>query len=172
MRQPSSLKMIGVLIFVCAISAAALGYVYTSTEDAIAGNRKKRMEEAVYNVLPGITGYECIKQDPAVYRGISEDATAGYAIMAQGMGFQGDIVLMVGLGPDMDRITGVSVLESVETPGLGDRIKSNGFLGQFRNMDIPNDRSVRIDTITGATISSNAVRRIVSKAVKDAEGIH
>jgi electron transport complex protein RnfG len=69
----------------------------------------------------------------------------------------------------------MEVLESRETPGLGDKIyKDADFVGSFSPLSIdPNIVAVKkgtksrpneIDAITGATISSKAVVRIINEA--------
>jgi electron transport complex protein RnfG len=68
----------------------------------------------------------------------------------------------------------MEVLESRETPGLGDKIqKDPAFLGRFRDLatapriELVKGRASRpneIDAISGATISSKAVVRILTDA--------
>jgi electron transport complex protein RnfG len=73
------------------------------------------------------------------------------------------------------------VLESKETPGLGDKIeKDTSFTGQFRAAATPlrgvkADRATgdphEVDLITGATISSRTVVRIVNNALARLEPV-
>jgi electron transport complex protein RnfG len=69
----------------------------------------------------------------------------------------------------------MEVLESRETPGLGDKIyKDAVFVGGFSALSVEPEifavkkgtksRPNEIDTITGATISSKAVVRIINEA--------
>jgi electron transport complex protein RnfG len=68
----------------------------------------------------------------------------------------------------------MKVLESRETPGLGDKIISDGkFVGQFGQLALDPKVVVvkggahapnQLDAITGATISSRAVGAIVNKS--------
>jgi len=71
-------------------------------------------------------------------------------------------------------VTGMEVLESRETPGLGDKIyKDADFVASFKELMIePEIVAVKkgkrskpneIDAITGATISSKAVVRIINE---------
>ncbi len=166
-KKTSKFKMLVVLASVCLISAAILGYVYMATFQKIEDNRKKRIENAVSEVLQGITDYEKVCTEPVVFKGYRDGRIAGYAVLSNGTGFQGGIVLMVGIDPELKKITGVVVLESVETPGLGDKIRSDDFLVQFKEMAVP----VQVDAITGATISSIAVEKIVNRAIKNVKRI-
>jgi electron transport complex protein RnfG len=170
-KEVSGIRMLAVLGGVCVLSAAMLGFVYKSTEGRIAQNRIKVVQEAVDKVMPGIDNYEQVGEDPVIYRGFTGGEVSGYAVLAKGMGFQGNIVLMVGTDPRVSKISGIIVLESVETPGLGDKIKAEGFLGQFYPMEIPTAGTVSIDTITGATISSVAVEKIINKALEHVKRI-
>jgi electron transport complex protein RnfG len=66
----------------------------------------------------------------------------------------------------VQRLTGLVILENRETPGLGARIAHDeAFLGQFRGRELPlGDLSASVDAISGATVSSRAVMRLVSSA--------
>lgn len=160
-----NMKMIFVLLAVCLVSAAALGFIYGISAGRIEENEKMRIEEAVYKVIPGIDGYEKISSEPLIFRGISEGEVKGYAAHASGIGFQGEISLMAGMDAELEEITGVSILKTVETPGLGDRIREKDFLSQFRGMNIPEEKNLEVEAITGATMSSDAVKRIVKDAL-------
>ncbi len=59
---------------------------------------------------------------------------------------------MVGIGSD-GKITGTKLMENGETPGLGSKTGMPDFTGQFAGKDRSLDG---VETVTGATISSNA----------------
>jgi len=99
----------------------------------------------------------------------------GYAMPAAGPGFQDTIAILYGYKPGEKLVVGMEVLESRETPGLGDKIyKDAEFVGAFSALSIePEIVAVKkgtkskpneIDAITGATISSKAVVRIINEA--------
>ena len=73
------------------------------------------------------------KGDEAVFAGFDADGDlVGYAIPADGPGFQDIIGLLYGYLPAERRITGMEILESRETPGLGDKIyKDAAFVANF-----------------------------------------
>jgi electron transport complex protein RnfG len=68
----------------------------------------------------------------------------------------------------------MEVLESRETPGLGDKIiKDETFVANFRDLAVTPElvavkkrrtRDNEVDAISGATISSNAVVRIINQS--------
>jgi len=98
----------------------------------------------------------------------------GYAIPAAGPGFEVTIGILYGYEPGEKLVVGMEVLESRETPGLGDKIyKAAEFVGAFSALSVePQIVAVKkgtksganeIDAITGATISSKAVVRIINE---------
>ena len=109
----------------------------------------------------------------------------GFAIQAQGMGYQDVISVLYAYSPGEDAVTGFRVLESRETPGLGDYIetrkdknKSRPWITQFAGMSLAtvNDAGWKvrkdggaIDYYAGATVTPRAVTKAVLKAVKWAE---
>jgi electron transport complex protein RnfG len=115
------------------------------------------------------------QRGPAVYVAYEDEGgLLGYAIAADGPGFQDNVRILYGFEPERRRIKGMRVLESRETPGLGDRIfKDRNFVAEF--LDLAVDPEVvlvkgtgegenEVDAITGATISSKAVVKIINAA--------
>lgn len=111
-----------------------------------------------------------------VYAGYAADGRlTGFAIAAGEPGFADVVRLIFGYDPSSHRLLGMKVLESKETPGLGDKIeKDSAFTGQFRTATAPlrgvkPDRATgdphEVDLITGATISSRTVVRIIDNAL-------
>jgi electron transport complex protein RnfG len=115
------------------------------------------------------------KDEPVIYGGYDEQGDfVGYAIPAAGPGFQDTIAILYGYEPGAKLVVGMEVLESRETPGLGDKIyKDAVFVGGFSALSVePQIVAVKkgtksganeIDAITGATISSKAVVRIINE---------
>ncbi len=98
----------------------------------------------------------------------------GYAIPGAGPGFQDTIRLIYGYLPAERRVVGMEILESRETPGLGDKIyKDADFVADFRALAVDprilvvkqgaKTEANQVSAITGATISSKAVVRIINK---------
>jgi electron transport complex protein RnfG len=96
----------------------------------------------------------------------------GWVLKTAGLGYADRIELLVGLDAPAETILGISVLEQKETPGLGDKIRS-GWNRQFAGKRATQDLVVvkgkpsgnEIAAISGATVSSSSVSRIVNKAV-------
>jgi H+/Na+-translocating ferredoxin:NAD+ oxidoreductase subunit G len=99
----------------------------------------------------------------------------GFALSATGNGFQDPVTVMFGYDASAHALIAMKVIANKETPGLGNKIESDsafidGFVGataplegvkKDRGKSRPND----VVMITGATISSRAVIRIINDAV-------
>ncbi len=176
-------RMIMVLTVVGVFSGLSLVYMARYAEPHIARHKQEAIQEAIGRVLPGVVRAEEVHRDGLIlYRGIDASGKlVGYAFITQGPGYQGTIQLMVGVSPDLSELTGMEVLESVETPGLGARITEPEFQGQFRGLKAspgigyvkagrkptPNE----ITAITGATISSRSVVDIVNRGLEEVRRI-
>lgn len=77
----------------------------------------------------------------------------GWVITAQAQGYGGMVPVMVAFGED-GTIRAVQFLANDETPGLGQKVRNEDFSSQFAGKTAEN--AYQIDTISGATISSNA----------------
>jgi len=161
------------------------------TQPAIQRNKAERLRVAVAQVLRAPARFDTLyvvdgaltAERPGgrsgaeqVYVGYAADGRiTGYAIDAAEPGFADVVRLIFGYDATTRQVLGLTVLESKETPGLGDKIeRDTAFGGQFRGAAAPlrgvkPDRATgdphEIDLITGATISSRAVVRIVNNAL-------
>jgi Predicted NADH:ubiquinone oxidoreductase, subunit RnfG len=99
----------------------------------------------------------------------------GFAVSAAENGFQDLVTLMFGYDAAQHRLIAMKVIANKETPGLGNKIESDqNFVNGFVNAAAPikgvkagsakaGDNDVAM--ITGATISSRAVIRIINNAI-------
>lgn len=156
------IKPVIVLTIICIVSSALLGATYTMTKDTIDAATKAATDAAMAAVLPGTGSFEEITVDgvEGVLLAAKESGGLGYAFQVQDKGFGGAYVVMVGIGAD-GKITGTQLLDNSETPGLGSKTGDAAFTGQFIGKDSALEG---VETITGATISSNAFIRCVGTA--------
>lgn len=190
--------MVGIGI-VCAFLIVS---TFEITLPTIEKNKAEALEKAVFKVLPGMTekrtfemteegslmrAHENEVAGEAVYAGYGEDGQlVGLAVEASGQGFADVLRILYGYDPYNQAIIGYHVLESKETPGLGDKIeKDEAFLANFMSLDVTlkEDLSAlqnevkpvkkgkktkpwEVDGITGATISSRAIGNIISESTK------
>ena len=188
--SPSSLRLILTLAIAGLVSGIAIIGIYETTLPTITANKARELREAVFKVLPGVSRMQALvhrdgelvvveapdKDEPVIYGGYDDQSDfVGYAMPAAGPGFQDTIAILYGYKPREKLVVGMEVLESRETPGLGDKIyKDAEFVGAFSALSIdPEIVAVKkgtkskpneIDAITGATISSKAVVRIINEA--------
>ena len=93
----------------------------------------------------------------------------GYAVKGSDPGgYGGDVVLMVGFRADKATVVCYKTLAAAETPGLGMKLNTPEFSGQFAGKDgtalrVRKDGG-EIDAITSATITSRAVCGAIAKA--------
>ena len=133
--------------------------------------------DTLYVVGAAITGSIPVDADPRgfekVYLGYDDAGTpVGFAIPGAEPGFQDLIRLLFGYDPRSNRVIGMRILESKETPGLGDKIeKDAAFVAAFERVTAPiqgvkvgrgQGDEHEIDMITGATISSRTVIAIIN----------
>ena len=84
------------------------------------------------------------------------------ALAGTGKGFNGDISVMVGIGPDA-KLTGISIMTHSETPGIGSRVMEPVFTEQFKKVTVDNPTSV--NGVSGASYSTKGVFAAVEQAV-------
>lgn len=109
-----------------------------------------------------------------VQRGTDGNDVA-YAVPFTGSGLWGTIRGFLAVTANADRIVGIVFTEQQETPGLGGRIDEPAFKEQFRGVAISPATKIayglngdkEIDAVTGATITSNAVMRILNDTLAD-----
>lgn len=99
-----------------------------------------------------------------------------YIFTFRGYGLWGPIEGAINLNKDLKTIERVRIISQEETPGLGGRITEEGYLSQFHNKKVSPRLKVtlrtkaskdnEIDAITGASITSEALVRIINQTVK------
>jgi Na+-translocating ferredoxin:NAD+ oxidoreductase subunit G len=193
-EEPSPTRLVVTLSMAGLIAGLVLAGVYLATKPRIEQNRAEALERAVLEVLPGATHFETIAleqgrlvpvADPsAAPRGSvvyaakdAEGRPVGYAVPAEGPGFMDTIGILYGFDPSRRVIVGMHVLDSRETPGLGDKIITDAaFRRNFEALAVEpaivpvkkgeKTRPNEVDTITGATISAKAVVSILNQSME------
>ncbi len=195
---PSVWHMYRAMVGVGLACALLIVGVYQATGPAIARNRAEALQAAIFRVLPEARSsrsfqvasddrFEALEGDVSngsrlVHAGYDDAGRlVGLAVEAEGMGYQDVIRVLYGYAFERDAIIGIQVLESRETPGLGDKIETDpAFLANFEHLDVSLDEAGsaprnpiepvkrgekqhpwQVDGITGATISSVAIAAIL-----------
>jgi len=172
--------------------------VYEVTRPIIRRNKIEARQQAIFDVLPGAEQSRTFRLTAeGTFAEASPDsegeglAFAGYdqqgelvgiALEAAGMGYQDVVRVLYGYSFSAQAIIGIRVLESRETPGLGDRVETDpAYLKNFVKLDVAltdDGESLRhpiefcrsgekqspwqIDGISGATITSRAIAEMLS----------
>ena len=186
--EPSSARLVATLSFAGLLSGLIIVSVFEATLPTITAYKAKVLREAVFKVLPGTASLKPMvyrdgklavvekapKDEAFIFSGYTTDGKfVGYAIPGAGAGFQDTIRVLYGYLPVPRKVVGMEVLQSRETPGLGDKIyKDLEFVANFDDLAVdPRIVAVKkgqkaapneIDAITGATISSKAIVKIIN----------
>ncbi len=170
----NAVKIILVLTFVSLLSSGILSAVDMLSKDKILRNRKKAIDSAISKVIPAAVE---VVHEGEIYKAFDkEKKVLGYAFLAEGQGYGGGIKMVCAVSPKLDKLLGIEIIESQETPGLGARINKEWFKNQFKGLDIlnkitytkskPSGKS-QIQAITGATISSRSVVHIINRRIEE-----
>lgn len=180
--EASSTKMVFVMTLIAAICGTLIVSAYLFTAERIQKNKNLRLQEAASAVLPCAVKMQTQIDSTSGFRFFegfdSNGKVCGYALEAEGKGFSDIIRTLFAYDPSKKQIVGFKVVESKETPGIGDKILTDtSFLANFRGLDISQPivavkhgkktQAWQIDGITGATISSKAVAKLLQAAVKE-----
>jgi Na+-translocating ferredoxin:NAD+ oxidoreductase subunit G len=191
-KEPTSTRLVASLAVAGFLSGLIIIAIYVATLPTITANKAQELREAVFRVLPGVSqmhkfrydGKQLVNADngkdgdDTVYAGYDDKGRfIGYAIASEGPGFQDTVSLLFGYLPNSRKMVGMQILDSRETPGLGDKIyKDADFVANFDDLATEpmivavkkghKSKPNEIDAITGATISSKAVVRIMNEGIR------
>ena len=173
--EPGMLQLVLVLLIISAVVALLLGVVNYVTAPAIAANEKAKNEAAMAAVLPADS------YTPVDYSGgdtpleaVYQAGDAGYVFQVSPSGsFSGTLTIMVGVSGE-GQVTGVEIVKTAETSGLGANAGKPAFREQFvgasGSVSVSKDGGA-IDALTGATITSRAVCAGVNSALDAAASL-
>ena len=128
------IRIILVLTAVSLFSAAILSLADKLTKDKIEENQKKAINEAIMGIEPKTQKIE--KKDEVYEIFDKNKKLLGFVFLAEGQGYQGTIKIICGLSASLDRLLGIEIIDSRETPGLGARINESWFKKQFSNLKV------------------------------------
>lgn len=198
-KLPSSGRLIATLAGISVLSGLLVVLAFQLTLPRIMQNKKEALERAVFKVLPGAVSKSNFQLNEAgltaltdeqmseanLFAGYGEDgALVGLAMEASARGYQDIVKVLYGFVPSSDCIIGFTVLQSTETPGLGDKVDSDpGFLANFQCLEarvnedgsamrneiitVKNGKKTQpweIEGISGATVTSTAVGKALRES--------
>lgn len=181
-----------ILTAITVISGSLLGLVYEITKEPIAQAQENAKQAAYKAVLAEADSFEDmdVEEEKAfeslVAAGYDADSitgvaaardaggdTIGYVITATSHeGYGGDIEISVGILND-GTVKGIEMLSIGETAGLGMKAKEPEFKNQFQDKQVNvffytksgESGDDKIDALSGATITTNAVTNGVNSAL-------
>ncbi|GHU67439.1 electron transport complex subunit G [Clostridia bacterium] len=168
------------LLVIALVASLLLAGTNMITRGPIAEHTREQTIAARLAVMPGADSFEPVEWPESialtefpslveVYEARSSGELIGYTFLYTPMGYKAEIPVSVGISlPETPGapafITGVTIGDISETSGLGSRIKDEAFLSQFRGVQ-SNLLNEDVDTISGATISSGAVKNAAKNAI-------
>lgn len=187
----SSMRLLSTMGGAGAIAGLLIVLVYQFTLPGILANRAERLESAILEVVPGSQTYHPLyliegaltdtlptgadaRKVEKIYAAVdSSGAVKGYAIPTSEPGFADAVDVIFGFDPGKPGTLGLMILNSRETPGLGDKIEADEWRGQFADAATPvsgvkagqSAKPQDVEMITGATISSRTVIAAINKGV-------
>ncbi|MFO7928078.1 MAG: RnfABCDGE type electron transport complex subunit G [Candidatus Humimicrobiaceae bacterium] len=156
-----------ILTVVVLVSVAVLMFINSLTKPVVAEHKREEINALLQNIYSNMDDYEYTDE---IYKVLEGEEIIGYAFMAKGKGYGGEITIMVGLDKDL-QIKDVTIMSHTETPGLGSRVTENSFTSQFEGLTAEDialaKNDGKIDAVSGATISSEAVVSAVREEMKE-----
>lgn len=169
-----------VMVLICIVITGALAGTNLITKDKIKLQEEKQQTDSMKEVLPA-SSYETktatVDGEEITYY-VADDSgkTLGYIFVTSQKGYGGDDKVMTAINAD-GTIKAVKVLDvSNETPGLGQNTGNAEWYSQFSGLNGKKNVKVvkngakkennEINAVTGATISSTAVKNAVNKALE------
>lgn len=167
-KKSSMPKLIITLCLISAITAFLLGLVNHITADKIAALAEQTAQDAMREVLMA-DSYEELDVPAGHDEVVSlyKAGDAGYVADVIVKGSQGKIELMIGVDNDQV-LSGVSIIASAETSGLGAKASEEGWRSQFVGLSAPvavTKDGGEVEAITASTITSRAVCNACNLAI-------
>ena len=152
------IKMALLLMVICAVVSAVLGAVNMITAPVIADIAAAKTAAAYNEVLPSTGDYTPVDYSDANVTAVAKCAE-GTVVEVSISGSQSMLALAIGVDND-GAITGVSVIDHGETPGLGAKSTEDAWRAQFAGQTSGlalDKKGGEIAPLTGATITSQAI---------------
>lgn len=181
--ESTFINMVSVLVIVACISGGLMAFVNKMTEEPIKLQNRKSLSEGIKMVM-AVSELKVSRSDTVKSKEMRSDfivhhvsspkgVPLGAAVESVVLGFGGDMKVLVGFNAK-GKILGYTILQSSETPGLGqkaDRWFQLGGKGCVvgRELDESKPLAVKndggdVDAITASTITSRAFLKAINQA--------
>lgn len=161
------------LAMACLISGVILAVTYFLTNPIAVQKTAELNTQAMKELVTDADSFKKVAGKDGWYTANKGNNIIAYIVPIDTKGFGGAIQMLVAVSPEGKEVN-FTILQSKETPGLGDNASKDSFKDQFKGkgsdqMVVVKDPSnkVDIDAMTGATITSRAVTKGVKEAIDD-----
>ena len=156
------------LLIICAVITFFVGLTYNVTKDTIKQRALDELNAAMSEVLPEGKNFKQITNGfKDTYGDVKVDGVyesgAGLVFSLLTPGYGGDVAVVVGIGND-GIISGVRLGSNNETPSLGKQAEEPFFTSRFNQIAVNASIADSVDSISGVTITSTAVKKAVQSA--------
>ncbi len=166
------LRLTVTLFLITAVVAGLLALVDYVTADKIEEIQNEKARISMTEVLPA-ENYEALTVEKEGILAAYKADDLGYVVRVEVNGFGGAIDMMVGVKAD-GSVSGVSIVSHAETASLGANCTREDwrsqFVGQSGELAVDKDGG-RIDSLTGATVTSRAVTNGINLALEFVEEV-
>ncbi len=165
------------LMIIAAVVVLLVTCVNFVTKDVIAKNTSAKIDRAISELFPGgeisVLSYDLTEKESeniaSVYAVRQDGYIVAYCFEVTTVGFSGDVSFIVGITTG-SKVEGVKVISHTETPSIGAPILTEeGMLPIFN--DIYTSKLSSVDSVSGATYTSNAIISAVEIAANVADKI-
>ena len=172
-----------VLFIITAVVSLMLAFANMVTADKIAENTEKAENEARIAVMSEASEFKFFKSFREgivneIYTAVKDGSEIGWCVSVAPNGYGGAIEFIVGIDKEY-KTTGIKIVNMSETPGLGAKASEEKFSSQFPGKNAADGLSViksgtpendEILAISGATVTSNAIKNGINEAVNAIKG--
>ena len=160
------------LTVTCLVSGAIIAGTYFITAPVAAKTAAKIKTDAMKTLVSSAQTFTPVKGKTEWFTAEKDGKIIAYVVPAESKGYGGAIKMLVSVTPQ-GKIIDYNILDSKETPGLGDNASKKPFESQFegkvaKDLEVVKDATKvnNIQAMTGATISSKAVTKGIKEAVQ------
>ncbi|MCQ2455059.1 MAG: RnfABCDGE type electron transport complex subunit G [Clostridia bacterium] len=167
-----------VMVLICVVVTGALAVTNMETKNPIKEQEEKTQADSMKEVMNAETYEEntaMLEGEEFTYYIAKNGEEIGYIFVTAEKGYGGDDKVMTAVNLD-GTIKAVKVLDvSGETPGLGQNAGNPEWYGAFSGLSAKTETKIvkngadkdknEVEAVTGATISSTAIKNAVNKAI-------
>ena len=162
------------LLLICVVVTFFVALAYNVTKNTITDREWEELNLAMNEVLPGGAPFKNVTEDLIKAVSVDEslvkingvfESNSGYVFKVTVSGYGGDVAVIVGVNDNYE-INGIRLGSNSETPSLGKNAEEEFFTSRFNKVSTKDNIHDAVDSISGVTITSNAVKNAVQQACK------